>query len=252
MKKEKKELTLRQELRIRSIKILAMLLLVIAGIKVYHYLTEYYPADNVAKAVYEEGSAKGSIYTIGEKDKSLILKADEPNGTGIIFYPGGKVEYIAYLPMLEQLREAGYDVILTKMPFNLAFFDMDAANEHLENMKTDLPDVKTWYIMGHSLGGVAASAYAADHEDTVSGLILLGSYDYKNYDPTNTLIIYGSNDVNLKLEKIDYDKSEVLCIDGGNHAWFGNYGVQEGDGKATISHEEQQTIAVEKIIDWMN
>lgn len=31
-----------------------------------------------------------------------------------------------------------------------------------------------------------------------------------------------------------------MCIPGGNHAQFGNYGVQKGDGTASISAEEQQ------------
>ena len=29
-------------------------------------------------------------------------------------------------------------------------------------------------------------------------------------------------------------------MEGGNHSQFGNYGEQKGDGKATISAEEQQ------------
>ena len=29
-------------------------------------------------------------------------------------------------------------------------------------------------------------------------------------------------------------------IDGGNHAQFGNYGAQDGDGKADITAEQQQ------------
>jgi len=37
---------------------------------------------------------------------------------------------------------------------------------------------------------------------------------------------------------------EEYCIDGGNHAQFGSYGEQAGDGAAAISWEEQINIAV--------
>ena len=64
--------------------------------------------------------------------------------------------------------------------------------------------------------------------------------------------MYGSNDVKLDLDKIHEDKSEVVEIDGGNHAWFGNYGEQDGDGEATISHQEQQDITTETISQWLS
>ena len=41
------------------------------------------------------------------------------------------------------------------------------------------------------------------------------------------------NKSNLGLDYIEY------IIDGGNHAYFGNYGEQKGDGKATINNQQQ-------------
>ena len=40
-----------------------------------------------------------------------------------------------------------------------------------------------------------------------------------------------------------------ICIEGGNHAWFGNYGQQEGDGTASITREEQQKQVVDAVLD---
>ena len=250
--KQKKELTPRQERHIRYRRIVALLLAVLVGISAYHYLTEYYPAKDNACNVINEGKRNGTILASSQNENNLIFKADAETDTGILFYPGGKVDYIAYAPLLEKLRQEGYDVVLIKMPFNLAFFNMNVADEVITDMKYDLPEVEHWYILGHSLGGVAASKYAADFPKEVEGLMLLGSYDYGGYDPANTLIIYGSNDLNLDLSKIDFEQSEVYCIQGGNHAWFGDYGMQEGDGKATLTHEEQQTQTVDKIQEWIN
>jgi len=36
-------------------------------------------------------------------------------------------------------------------------------------------------------------------------------------------------------------------IEGGNHAQFGNYGAQKGDGAASISAEEQQNFTADQI-----
>ena len=238
--------------RIRRIVLATVIILVALGIGGWDYLHEYYKAESEAIEVYEQGKDKGTIYASESDPENLILKAEEETDKGILFYPGGKVEYTAYLPLLESLRSKGYDVVLIKMPFNLAFFDMDAAEDVLVDMKDELPEVTNWYVMGHSLGGVAASSFAADNSDGISGLILLGAYDYGKYDEENTLIIYGSEDIRLDLTKINADKSEVLKIEGGNHAWFGNYGEQEGDGKASISQKEQQKITVEKIVDWIS
>jgi hypothetical protein len=40
-----------------------------------------------------------------------------------------------------------------------------------------------------------------------------------------------------------------FVIDGGNHSGFGMYGLQDGDGKATITNEEQVNITAEKIAE---
>ncbi|MBN2882364.1 MAG: hypothetical protein JXN10_02475, partial [Clostridia bacterium] len=44
---------------------------------------------------------------------------------------------------------------------------------------------------------------------------------------------------------------DKLEITGGNHAYFGNYGEQKGDGTASISREEQQNITAKAVIDFM-
>ena len=43
------------------------------------------------------------------------------------------------------------------------------------------------------------------------------------------------------------EDTTVLEIVGGNHAYYGNYGEQDGDGEATITREEQQAEAVEAL-----
>ena len=127
------------------------------------------------------------------------------------------------------------------MPFHMAIFDSNAAQDVME----DFPEYSHWYIAGHSMGGAMASQFAASHPDEVDGLILLGAYIYGDYSPQNTLTIYGSLNQSVE-DKLDYTEN-VVEIQGGNHAQFGNYGPQKGDLPATISAEEQQNQTVDAI-----
>jgi len=95
------------------------------------------------------------------------------------------------------------------------------------------------------MGGAMASDYASKHKEKVKGLILLGAYIYGDYPEENALTVYGTFNTSVA-EKINYTEN-IVVIEGGNHAQFGNYGKQNGDPDATISSEEQQNITVEAI-----
>ena len=212
-------------------------LLVFFAIAFLAYVNDYRHADETALSLL------GSDNIRQEGDLTILApntKAD--TGTGLIFYPGGKVEETAYLPLLERIRQGGVTVVLFKMPFRLAVFGIHAADKVYDAV----PAVSRWYIGGHSLGGAMASSYVAGNEDKLSGLILLGAYPV-NDSPINTLCIYGSEDIMLDTAKL-MGAANVLKIEGGNHAQFGNYGPQEGDGVATMSREEQQRLTAEAIL----
>ena len=113
-------------------------------------------------------------------------------------------------------------------------------------------DYENWYIGGHSLGGAMAASYAADHD--LKGVILLAAYPTKNTDEP-MLLIYGSEDGVVNVDRIaeaeKYGTVENQMIEGGNHAGFGDYGNQKGDGTAAISAEEQQEITARMIASWL-
>ncbi len=218
----------------KIIILILLMLFLIVGIGILYYLLSYYEADNSVNDILNQDN-------VLKKDN--YIKIDSDSDIAFIFYPGGKVEYIAYLPLLNKISESGIDVYLVKMPFNLAIFDSDAASKIIKNNQ----DINSWYIGGHSLGGVMASNEAVNSK--VDGLILLGAYTNSNYSLDKTLTIYGENDL-LMRDDITYD-TNVFEIEGGNHAGFGNYGEQSGDGKLEITNTLQQQIAVEYIIDFI-
>jgi len=205
----------------------------------FWYVSDYYRAEDVALEMLSAGD------NIEVRDNLTILSPSYPTDTAIIFYPGAKVEAAAYLLLLDQLRQTGLTCILVEMPFHLAIFDVNAA----EDVMAQFPDISHWYIAGHSMGGAMASQFASEHPDEVDGLILLGAYLYGDYPTEDTLTIYSSLNQSVE-DEIDYTEN-VVEIEGGNHAQFGNYGPQKGDLPATISAEEQQTQTVEAISNFI-
>lgn len=171
--------------------------------------------------------------------------------TGLIFYPGGRVDPRAYAPLLHQVAEAGYLAVIIPMPLNLAVFSPNKAAEVI----TTFPEIESWAVGGHSLGGAMAARFAYQNPDMVQGLVLLAAYpansDNLSGSGLDVVSIYGNLDGLATPEKIQ--ASEVLlpsdttwvAITGGNHAQFGWYGDQQGDNAAQISRQEQQDKIVE-------
>lgn len=227
----------RKQWKIAAGILLAVLLLAAGGF--FWYVSDYYRAEDVALEVLSAGD------NTEVRDDLTILSPSYPTDTAVIFYPGAKVEAIAYLPLLDQIRQTGLTCILVEMPLRMAVFDANAAEKVME----EFPDISHWYIAGHSMGGAMASQFASEHPDEVDGLILLGAYLSGDYPPEDTLTIYGSLNQSVE-DKINYTEN-VVEIQGGNHAQFGNYGPQKGDLPATISAEEQQAQTVEAISDFI-
>jgi hypothetical protein len=232
---------MKKTIKIFLISIVAVILLSASAF--FLYVSNYYKADDMTLSVMASDQASGKITV---EQNLTIFHANDDSGSALIFYPGGKVDAIAYYPLLKKIAENGVTCILIKMPFHLAVFHVTAA----DGVYDKLPNIKNWFIGGHSLGGAMASSYMANHPEKVEGLILLGAYIYGDIKPERALTIYGSNDMVLDKTKITYDEN-IVVIDGGNHAYYGNYGEQKGDGTASITREEQQDIAAAAIVDFM-
>jgi len=230
--------------RTKRVLLILALALVLLGAVCAVYFGTYSRATPEAAALLQ-GSDAVQVKAVS---KGWLL--DGP-GTedALIFYPGGKVEATAYLPLLTALAEDGVDCFLVRMPLNMAFMDLNAAAAVQADYAYD-----RWYIGGHSLGGAMAAVYAAEHGEGLSGLILLAAYATKPLDGRLAVLeLHGSEDGVLNRDKLEQGRqylptsalSEELA--GGNHAQFGDYGPQRGDGTATISREEQTRWAVDRI-----
>lgn len=176
---------------------------------------------------------------------------------GLVFYPGGRVDARAYAPYAQAISDQGYLVVIVPMPLNLAFFGINRASAVMDAY----PEINHWVVGGHSLGGAMAAEFAAASTDRINGLTLWASYPGQNNDLSNTplpvLSIYASNDglatpgdILESKDRLPADATFIEII-GGNHAGFGWYGDQQGDGILQISHMEQQKQVVQAIINFL-
>ena len=214
------------------------------------YISDYYRAEEKAfEAIFNEDE---SVIETEIKNEQIIFAPENPKA-GFIFYPGGKVQYEAYAPLMEALAKEGILSIVVHMPGNLAVLDMDAA----EGVRQMYPEVEDWYIGGHSLGGAMAASYVSEHVDEYEGLLLLAAYSTADLSDSglNVISLYGSEDKVLKMdsyeeniENLPEDFKEVV-IEGGCHAGFAYYGEQDGDGVPEITQDEQIEKTVEVFLE---
>ena len=232
--------------------LIILVIVAVAAASFAYYVSDYYHADNTAAAALKSTN----FYNVADTDSSIIFTPTQNKSTtGIIFYPGGKVQPEAYSVIASKLASKGYTTIIVKMPFNLAFFGVNGADDVIAKH----PEIISWVIMGHSLGGVFASEYAVNHQDKIKGVIYLAAYPSTNASNATfkALSIRGSLDNLTTAQDISNNKNKFpvntifITIPGGNHYNNGNYGPQAGDNNSTITREEQQNETVNYIIEFL-
>jgi hypothetical protein len=220
--------------------LLSVLLLALLGFTIWAY-TPLGPMPEAVEALGSDGQV-----TVEANPWLSFSPSAGASTTGLIIYPGGRVDFRSYAPTARAIAEAGHLVVIVPMPFNLAVFGANRAERVIDAH----PEIERWAVGGHSLGGAMAAQYAFSHPGEADGLVLWASYPPGNSSLADRALavvsVYGSEDGLATLTEIE-DSRVLLPVDtrwvpieGGNHAGFGWYGVQGGDGKATISRADQQ------------
>ncbi len=237
--------------KLRIAAIIIAVFVVLTG-SVFIYLGIYYKAENVDLYMTSNDSVN-----VTRTDYGYFFDGSGTDNA-IIFYPGAKVDEKAYAPVLSKLASEGIDCFLVSMPFHMAIFDVDKAQEIVSQY-----DYNKWYIAGHSMGGAMAAQLVSQLKDTqnFAGLIFFAAYTAKDISDTHipVLSLYGDNDGVLNMDKVekgrklvDSDKYSEVVIKGGNHAGFASYGRQKGDNEATITKEEQWNQTVSAVKEFIN
>ena len=231
-------------LKIALVVLVALLLLAVLGFVGWTRIARYPAAPDAAQVALAADNAGGW----------LTFTPEEPNGAGLIIYPGGLVDPAAYALLAQAFADRGVMTVIVPMPLDLAVFDVNQADAVI----AAYPEVERWAITGHSLGGSMAAQYLATRgpqQPKLRGLALWASYAPGGVDlssaPIEAVSIYGSND-GVMTQRGESSLLQglpagtpLVVVEGGNHSGFGSYGQQQGDGAATLSQAEQR----ERIVD---
>lgn len=231
--------------------LLALVLLAAIGFTVWAY-TPLGPEPEALAAMQS-----GNGINVVESPYLTFTPAGTLPTTGIIIYPGGRVDYRSYAPTARAIAEQGYLAVIVPMPFNLAVFGSGRA----DGVIAAHPEIARWAIGGHSLGGAMSAAYIFNNPDAVDGLALWAAYPAGNNSLADRAIavtsVSASNDGLATPDKIEASRALLpadttwVVIEGGNHAGFGYYGPQGGDGQATLPRAEQQAQTVEATVQML-
>lgn len=188
---------------------------------------------------------------IARDSEALVVGPEEAPASGLVLYPGARVPPDAYLPLAALLARGGHLVAVPQLTLNLAVLEPNAARPLMARFS----QVAAWAVGGHSLGGTVATRVA--EEVGAAGLVLLASYPDAGTDLSRTdirvLAVYGSEDALATPDEVREaavrlpPDVELVEIEGGNHAQFGDYGTQRGDGVATITADEQLVRTAEAV-----
>lgn len=172
----------------------------------------------------------------GQAQGRSTNQALSPSGRrkAIIFYPGGKVKPLAYLPLWEAVAQAGYTVFVPTMPLDLPVFGVAAAAP----IRAEHPEYEVWHLAGHSLGGAMAAEHLKKDNRGFRSLILLDSYPASNLSGIDLAALSLKEELGLEggLQKAETSQDLLAAgalfrvMPGANHAQFGRYGTQKGDG----------------------
>jgi surfactin synthase thioesterase subunit len=172
----------------------------------------------------------------------------------------------AYAPLARTLSEAGYLTIIVKLPWGTAPLAGHEAQlwQTTQTIMTKENSIQQWILGGHSRGAAIAARTILAHEASFAGLILIGTSHPKEaaFSLSSSQIpvtkIFASEDGLASVAEVEANRGFLpqqttwTKIAGGNHAQFGYYGTQLGDGQAIISREQQQQDTAVAILTFLN
>jgi len=212
--------------RLATLALPGFAVLFLAGLVVFTvWARQIVAADVQARLALDSNDA----VAVARTEWVEFIPRDADPETGVIFYPGGKADPVAYAPILRDLAANGHLVMLCPMPFNLALLAPEAANRVISRH----PEIKKWVIAGHSLGGVMAADFAARHPEHVAGLLLWASYPANSTNLSElrapVMTIYGTADDLSTPQKITDSlvrlppATQAVPIEGAGHWDFGDF-----------------------------
>lgn len=229
---------------IRAILLIALIGVISLGVQWATYARP--PLPEAVEALESD-----DLVTITQDPWLSFSPAKDSLTTGLIFYPGGRVDPRAYAPLARAIASEGYLVIIPEMPINMAVFNPNVADKIIALHS----NINHWAIAGHSVGGTMAAKYTDENPETIEGLAIWASYPANSTNISDLDIpvvsIYGSQEITVTDTSVG-ERAHLLPedtlyvrIEGGDHHQFGSYQINPEDHLATISRASQHQQIIE-------
>ena len=195
-------------------------------------------------------------------DWFVFSPTGQPPTKGFIFYPGGECDERGYAELMHAIAAEGFLVVLVPMPLQLAVLAPDRA----EAVMAAFPEIESWSIGGHSLGGAMAARFVYTHPDAMAGLLFWDAYPPDTDDLSDRTLrvrlIHRADDTGQPPEYYAKYRSllpadmEYSAIRGGNHINFGHFvpAARFADdlASATITLDIQHQQLVSYTVEFLN
>jgi len=234
----------------RGIAVVFALLVVGSGGAVLYFSMPYHGSTSSVQQVLDDPR----VTVTTEAGVHVLTPADTNSTVGLVFYPGARVAPDAYYDTFAPVvARTNVTVFIPELPLNVALLDTDAA----ERIRSQHPTIQTWFVGGHSLGGVAACQYASSHD--VRGLVLFASYCNVDVRDESFAVLSVTGSADTVLNRQDYQAATTRLppdattyeIGGMNHTQFASYRGQRGDSPASLSYDEAHQRLADVIVPWL-
>ena len=222
---------------------MVVLILVIVLLLAWWALAYYNKAFDEAIVIADSMEFEENVYSFRSNSE-----------VGFIIFSGAKADERSYAYMAKLLYDKGYNVFIPKVLFHMSVTGIRQGLDIIEGN----PEVKSWILIGHSLGGVPVSRIASREPEGLEGVAFLASYLLTDLSEIaiSAIRINAENDQIMNKERLDahvdylpkHSVSSVLM--GANHKGFGAYDSVSRDGVATMTWKEQQEETVGQILDF--
>jgi pimeloyl-ACP methyl ester carboxylesterase len=197
--------------------------------------------------------------TVSQEQWIVFTPATSTPTKGLIFYPGGECDERGYAEPLREIAAAGYLVVLVPMPMQLAVFAPDSATEVI----AEFPEIQSWAIAGHSLGGSMAARYAHHHPDNIDGLLLWDAYAPDDMTGSNAKIMMVHRSDASGAVPADYvtklpllpEQTEFVPLQGAQHLNYGRFiagRLYRDEPVAELDPDEHRALAATASISFMD
>jgi pimeloyl-ACP methyl ester carboxylesterase len=230
---------------------IGLVLLAVVISAVIWFLTPLGPLEGA------DDSLRNSEDVVVDEDPWFTFTPVDAETTGLILYPGARVDPVSYAPAARAIAEQGFLTVVVPMPLNMAILSPNRAEEVIAAH----PEIETWVIGGHSHGGSMAAQFANTHRSTIQGVILWAASPGVSTSLRNggqaVQLVYGTDDCIAKPEEILATRprlpedTEIVVIEGGNHLQFGWYEGQLGACVPSVNLEDQQAITIAAAVEFL-